>query len=117
MRRALAAITALAAATAVATAGGCGHTEAHAVLFRPEARAAGAAELFVASLPDRPYAELGLVQAMGFGADAESGAVLRALQKEGRRRGCDGVVNIRLSSGSTGYHAIGVCVAWAPSSE
>jgi hypothetical protein len=101
----------LAAATALLS--GCGHVDTHRVMFRGAPAGDHAAELYVERLPERPYAEIGLVQAIGWGNQSDISSMLTALQKEGRANGCDALVNARLSSGGTGAHAVAVCAVWA----
>lgn len=99
----------------VALAGaGCGGVETRAVAFRPPPGPAGArADVYVASVPARPYYEIGLVQAVGTGEGAARGPLVRALRERGRRMGCDAVVRANVELGQTVAHAIGVCVRWA----
>lgn len=101
------------AAFALAAAG-CSHVESRSVAFqrfdpRPEAEA----EVYVGRAPTRPYVELGLVQAVGTGAEATKQAVLRSLRAQGQQMGCDALVNVDAQAGSLSAHAIGVCAQWA----
>ena len=93
--------------------GGCSHTETHRVWFagEPSGPSAGA-ELHLDAVPSRPFVELGLVQALGYGEDANPKAVLDALRREGTRLGCGAVVRVRQAQGATMAQAIGVCVRW-----
>ncbi|RYE92657.1 MAG: hypothetical protein EOO75_06190 [Myxococcales bacterium] len=95
---------------------GCRHLETHyAALGGPGSVAAApveSTELHVGTVAGRPFAEQGLVQAIGYGGDAAEHARLGALREEGRRRGCDAVVRTRVDRGQGVSHAIGVCVRW-----
>lgn len=92
---------------------GCGSTETHAMMFRPATPSGGHdAVLFVESVPDRPFAEIGLLQAIGSGDQAHTPEVLNALRQEGRRRGCDAIVLARAASGAVSAHAAGMCAVW-----
>ena len=113
-------LTAVLGAVALA---GCGHTEAHAALLRaPQAATAGRVELYVADQagPMRPFYELAIVQAIGFGADANPEDVTRALTAKAAGLGCDAVVRVYIDVGYTRAHAAGVCVKYvgpAPEGE
>lgn len=102
-------------AVALLVLAGCGHTEVHRVWFQgaPTGATEGA-ELHLGVIPSRPFVEYGLVQAVGYGVDANEPAVLGALRGEGTRRGCDAVVKVRVARGTTAAHAVGVCVRWEP---
>jgi hypothetical protein len=95
---------------------GCGSTETHALMFRTPPPGAGSsgheAVLFVETVPRRPFAEVGLIQAIGTGNQAHTPEVLAALREEGRRRGCDAIVLARAASGAVSAHAAGMCVLW-----
>jgi len=94
---------------------GCGHTEAHAALLRaPQAPTSGRVELYVADQagPARPFYELAIVQAVGFGADANPEDVTRALTTKAGALGCDAVVRVYIDVGYTRAHAAGVCVKY-----
>jgi hypothetical protein len=73
----------------------------------------GQATLYIESKPERAYREVGLVQAMGTGLRTSRDDVLRLLRHEGRRLGCDAIVNVSVQAASTKAHAVGVCVRWA----
>jgi hypothetical protein len=101
----------------VSLLGGCGHLETHRVDFAAAARPPGEAHLFVSALPTRPYAEVGLVQAIGYGGESTAPSVLRGLQREGKKMGCDAIVKVRVDVGQTAAHASGVCVTWEPGAQ
>ncbi|HSO35376.1 MAG TPA: hypothetical protein VLT33_22760 [Labilithrix sp.] len=104
--------TALVAASALA---GCGHTETHAALLRaPQPPTGGRVELYVADQapPTRPFYEIAMVQAIGFGADANPEDVTRALGSKAAALGCDAVVRVYIDVGYTRAHAAGVCVKY-----
>ena len=113
----------LVGATALASAAlaGCGHTESHAALLRaPQAPTAGKVELYVAdqAAPTRPFYEVAIVQAIGFGADANPEDVAHALTDKAAALGCDAVVRAYIDIGYTRAHAAGVCVKYlAPAPE
>ena len=109
----------LAAALALAFGGvalaGCGHTEAHAALLRaPQPATTGNVELYVVdqAMPTRPFYEIAMVQAIGFGADANPEDVTRALAAKAAALGCDAVVRVSIDLGYTRAHASGVCVKY-----
>ena len=60
----------------------------------------------------RPYTEIALVQAIGYGADAGAEGVLAELRRKARALGCDGVIRARVDVGYTRSHGAGVCVRW-----
>jgi hypothetical protein len=92
---------------------GCGSTETHAMMFRtPAGGGRHEAALFVETVPRRPFAEIGLIQAIGTGNQAHSPEVLAALREEGRRRGCDAIILARAASGAVSAHAAGMCAVW-----
>jgi hypothetical protein len=101
---------ALAAVTALA---GCGHTETHAAMLRaPQPRTGRAVELYVAdqAMPTRPFYDVAIVQAVGFGSDANPEDVARALTEKAATLGCDAVVRVFIDIGYSRAHAAGVCV-------
>lgn len=78
----------------------------------------GQATLYIESKPERAYREVGLVQALGTGLRTSRDDVLRLLRHEGRRLGCDAIVNVSVQAASTKAHAVGVCVRWVePTSD
>ena len=104
--------TALLAAPALAA---CGHTETHAALLRaPQPVTEGRVELYVAdqAAPTRPFYEIAMVQAIGFGADANPEDVTKALAAKAATLGCDAVVRVYIDTGYTRAHAAGVCVKY-----
>jgi hypothetical protein len=99
----------------VATAAGCGHTETHAALLRaPQPPSGKAVELYVAdqALPARPFYDVALVQAVGFGTEANPEDVARALTVKAAALGCDAVVRVSIDLGYTRAHGAGVCVKY-----
>ncbi len=106
MRRALVLASTLALAA-------CGHTETHVAMLRaPQPPTGHAVELYVADqqAPTRPYYEIGLVQAIGFGSDATPEEVTKALTARAGAMGCDAVVRTFIDLGYSRAHAAGVCV-------
>jgi hypothetical protein len=94
---------------------GCGHTETHQAMLRaPAERTGGAVELYMADqpIPQRPYSEIALVQAIGFGSDAHPEDVARALTEKAGSLGCDAVLRTFVDVGYSRAHAAGVCVKW-----
>lgn len=112
MRAGAAFARALATGVALAAAG-CGRAGGAAATPPPAPRAA----LYIGATPARPYREVGLVQALGTGIRTSKEDVLRSLRWEGRRMGCDAIVNVSVQAAATKAHAVGVCVRWveAPS--
>ena len=106
----------LAATVLVSTAlAACGHTESHAALLRaPQPPTVGKVELYVAdqAAPTRPFYEVAIVQAIGFGADANPEEVAHALTDKAAALGCDAVVRAFIDVGYTRAHAAGVCVKY-----
>ncbi len=96
--------------------GGCGFTEVHEVLLRPPVPAAQAVEIYVGGQnPQRPFYEVGLLQATGHGSNANGGDVTKALAKRASRVGCDALVRVHVDLGYTMANVVGVCVRWAGS--
>ncbi|MDB4946523.1 MAG: hypothetical protein JWP97_6057 [Labilithrix sp.] len=94
---------------------GCGHSEAHAALLRaPQGRNRGGVELYIVDQagPVRPFYEVAIVQAIGFGADANPEDVAHALTEKAAALGCDAVVRTFIDIGYTRAHAAGVCVKY-----
>lgn len=94
---------------------GCGHTEAHQAMLRsPEPPTGRPVELYMADqpLPPRPYYEIALVQAIGFGDEAHPEQVARALTEKAGHLGCDAVLRTFIDQGYSRAHASGVCVKW-----
>lgn len=93
--------------------GACAHAESHAAMFREPRPPVAAVEIVTADTPvTRPYTELGLVQAFGFGDAAASDEVLRELRAKAASLGCDGIIRVRFDVGYTRSHGAGVCVRW-----
>lgn len=93
----------------------CGHTETHQAMFRaPEPPSGKPVELYLADqpLPTRPYYEIALVQAVGFGSEAHPDDVASALTEKAYKLGCDAVVRTFLDQGYSRANASGVCVRW-----
>jgi len=102
------------AVTAIGAAG-CGHTETHqATLRQAQVPTGRPVELYMADqpTPDRPFYELAIVQAIGFGTDAHPEDVARALTNKAGLLGCDAVVRTSIDMGYSRAHAAGVCVKW-----
>jgi hypothetical protein len=96
-------------------AAGCGHTETHLAMLRaPQPRTGQTVELYVADqpAPTRPYYEIALVQAIGYGTDATPEQVTRALTERAGTIGCDAVVRTFVDLGYSRAHAAGVCVKY-----
>jgi hypothetical protein len=92
---------------------GCGQTETHQVAFRTPMRpATSEVALFIESVPARPYAEMGLLQAIGYGTEAEVPHVMRAIERDAKRMGCDAVAMLRTQAGMGVLHGVGVCVVY-----
>jgi len=102
----------VAAVTALA---GCGHIESHAAMLRaPEPASAHTVELYLAdqSTPARPYYDIAIVQAVGFGSDATPEDVTKALTDKAGALGCDAVIRATIDLGYSRAHAAGVCVKY-----
>jgi hypothetical protein len=71
-------------------------------------------ELYMADQPPpaRPFYEIALVQAIGFGGDAHPEEVAKALSDKAERLGCDAVLRTFIDLGYSRAHASGVCVKW-----
>lgn len=114
-RTPLAMVTALTALTTLTTLAGCGHTESHAALLRaPQPANRGTVELYIVDQPGpvRPFYDVAIVQAVGFGADANPEDVAHALTEKAASLGCDAVVRTFIDIGYTRAHAAGVCVKY-----
>ncbi len=99
----------------VSVLGGCGHSETHQALLRAPGPPTTRVELYLADqpLPTRPFYEVALVQAMGFGAEAHIENLTRALVEKAKRLGCDALVRTFIDQGYSRSHAAGVCVRWS----
>jgi hypothetical protein len=87
----------------------------HQVMLRPaEPAKPGPVELYLADqpMPERPFTELALVQAVGFGDEARPEDVARALTDSAGALGCDAVVRAFIDQGYSRAHASGVCIKW-----
>lgn len=103
------------AAFTLLLAAGCGHTETHEALLRaPEARTGKMVELYMADQPPpvRPFYEIAIVQAIGFGNEAHPEDVASALTSKAAKLGCDAVLRTFIDQGYSRAHAAGVCVKW-----
>ena len=96
---------------------GCGFTEVHEVLLRPPGPpAAEGVEVYVAGQnPQRPFYEVGLLQAVGHGSDANGEHITKALALRAARVGCDAVIRVHVDQGYSMANVVGVCVRWAGS--
>jgi hypothetical protein len=89
----------------------CGHSELHEVVFRTAPRSARPVEVYmVGQQPTRPFDELGLLQIVSTGNQAEAPAVLAALSHRAAELGCDALVRVRVDVGFTAANGYGVCV-------
>lgn len=94
---------------------GCGHTDTYAALLREPPPAHGQdVELYMADgpQPNRPYEDVGLVQAVGYGSDAEPEDVARALVQKAAELGCDAVVKVVIDVGYARANAVGLGVRY-----
>jgi hypothetical protein len=94
---------------------GCGHSETHVAMLRaPQPRADHAVELYLVdqATPARPFFDIAIVQAIGFGTDATPEAVAHALTEKAATLGCDAVVRTSIDIGYSRAHAAGVCVKY-----
>lgn len=94
---------------------GCGHTETHSAMLRaPQPRTGRTVELYVADQPPptRAFYDIAIVQAVGFGSDANPEDVARGLTDKAALLGCDAVVRVFIDVGYSRAHAAGVCVKY-----
>lgn len=94
---------------------GCGHTDTYAALLREPSPAHGRdVELYMIDgpQPNRPWEDVGLVQAVGYGADAEPEDVARALVQKAAELGCDAVVKVVIDVGYSRANAVGLGVRY-----
>lgn len=94
---------------------GCGHSETHVAMLRAPQPATGhAVELYLVdqATPARPFFDIAIVQAIGFGTDATPEAVARALTDKAATLGCDAVVRTSIDVGYSRAHAAGICVKY-----
>lgn len=99
---------------------GCGHTETTAAMLRSPQPRSARVELYIANQAPtlRPYYEIAIVQAVGFGTDATPEDVTKALQEKAAQLGCDAVVRVFIDVGYSRANAAGVCVKYmAPGPE
>lgn len=94
---------------------GCGHTETHAAMLRaPQSSPSQPVELYVVdqAVPTRPYYDIAIVQAIGFGNDANPEDIARALTEKAASLGCDAVIRVSFDVGYSRAHGAGVCVKY-----
>jgi len=94
---------------------GCGHSETHVAMLRaPQPRTGHAVELYLVdqATPARPFFDIAIVQAIGFGTDATPESVAHALTEKAGTLGCDAVVRASIDVGYSRAHAAGVCVKY-----
>lgn len=94
---------------------GCGHSETHVAMLRaPQPRTGHAVELYLVdqATPARPFFDIAIVQAIGFGTDATPESVAHALTEKAGALGCDAVVRASIDVGYSRAHAAGVCVKY-----
>jgi hypothetical protein len=92
----------------------CGYTEVHEAVLRAPSPPTSRVELYVGDqLPPRPFYEVALVQAMGYGSEAQIEDLSQALESRGRQLGCDALVRTRFDLGHSMAHGYGVCVKWS----
>ena len=106
---------AIVVALATTVLAGCGHTETHAAMLRaPQPRTPHAVELYIAdqASPARPFYDIAMLQAIGFGTEANPEDVTRALTQKAALLGCDAVVRVFIDVGYSRAHAAGVCVKY-----
>ena len=92
---------------------GCGHTESHVAMLRaPQPRTDHPVELYVADQapPARPFYDIAIIQAIGFGSEANAEDITHALTDKAGALGCDAVVRVFIDLGYSRAHASGVCV-------
>lgn len=94
---------------------GCGFTEVHEALLRPPAPISQVEVYVGGQNPQRPFYEVGLLQAVGHGTDANAQHITKALAARASRVGCDAVVRVHVDQGYTMANVVGVCVRWASS--
>lgn len=106
------------ACTAATTALGCGHTDTYAFMLRPAERPTSQVALYLSDREalTRPYYEVAIVEAVGFGGDANAEDVARALSDKAGTLGCDAVVRATIDVGYSRAHAAGVCVKFSDAS-
>lgn len=94
---------------------GCGHVETNQAMLRPAEPPTGRpVELYLASqpIPARPFYEIALVEAVGFGSDADPEDVAKSLVDKAAHLGCDAVIRTFIDQGYSRARAAGVCVRW-----
>ncbi len=94
---------------------GCGYVEMHEAVLRPTTGPSSRpVELYVASqTPSRPYYEVALLQAFGYGSDADVEDLTNALRSRAQELGCDGLLRVHFDMGRSMAHGYGVCVRWS----
>ncbi len=109
--RALSVVPVLLASVALAT--GCGHVDTHeAILRAPTGGRSKSVELYMADqpMPSRPFAEIAIVQAIGFGNKSGPEDLADALTDKASALGCDAVIRTFIDLGYSRGHAAGTCV-------
>jgi len=88
-----------------------GHVDSHQALLRTAPPFERPAFVYVeGQMPPGEFYELGLVQTIGFGSDADAEELVRVLAHDAAEAGCQAVVRVAIDMGTTRAHASGVCV-------
>jgi hypothetical protein len=87
----------------------------HEVVLRSPGAPSPRAEVYFADqAPPRPFYEVALLEAIGYGDDANLEDMADALAKRAGSLGCDAVVRVHVDQGWVRAHAFGVCIRWSP---
>lgn len=94
---------------------GCGYTEIHDAVLRPTPGPTSKVEVYVGDQrPSRPFYEVALVEAFGYGSEADVEDLTAALESRAKAIGCDALLRTRFDIGHSIAHGYGVCVRWSP---
>lgn len=94
---------------------GCGYTELHEAVLRSTPGPTSKVEIYVGDQrPARPFYEIALVEAFGYGSEADVEDLTAALEGRAKSIGCDALVRTRFDLGQSVAHGYGVCVRYSP---
>jgi hypothetical protein len=90
----------------------CSRTDTNRVITGPRGAPYGGtvAVYMETAQPPPQFVEVAIVQAIGYGFDADLAHVVAALREEAARLGCDAVIRVRVDQGSSQASGTGVAV-------
>ena len=93
----------------------CGHIDMHELALRPSSGPSPheVQVYFETRAPDQAFYDVALLQATGFGGEANIDALVKAMLVRAAELGCDAVVRCRVDLGDARANAYGVCVRFS----